>query len=184
MKARRHPRLWTLGLSSCAVLAVIGWNAGQSSVVSAQSSEKAPVKSGPSEKVVSEATEQGYQESEFPNVMVRSVPQSVETKAAGKTPDGGWIYVKPGARLTPEDTAALARSRRAPGVGTRITRGRSAAGGRVLYLDPSRMPLAQAQKNAQGKMVLQCNDKTHKHQGPHSHMAHETTTRKAVKVAR
>lgn len=106
-----------------------------------------------------------YHQSPYSGLMVRSVPAKKQASHSDAT---GLIYLKPG----------VPRSAFVPrgGLGRRdgrIVKGRSAAGGTILYTDPSSMPYATAQIKQNGSIVLHC-----EHDGkPHSmreHQAHQT----------
>lgn len=106
-----------------------------------------------------------FHPSPYSSLMVRSVPA---TTPASQSEMSGSIYLKPGVpRSAFRPPVAIGRR------GTRIVRGRSAAGGTIYYTDPSSMPYATAEVKKNGSVVLHCeeNGKSHSLQ---EHRAHQS----------
>lgn len=84
-----------------------------------------------------------YKPSQYPNVMVRSVPSDNSKQPARTQP--GWIYVKPGAPKPASPPTTFSHPKTVPG--------KTDAGGVIMYVDRSHFPRETATVSGSGVHV-------------------------------
>ncbi|MBI3923833.1 MAG: hypothetical protein HY318_20595 [Armatimonadetes bacterium] len=95
-----------------------------------------------------------YKPSQYPNVMVRSVPSDNSKQPTRTQP--GWIYVKPGAARPASPPTTFSHPKTVPG--------KTDAGGVIMYADRSRFPRETATVSRTGVRVT-CGKDDPKHPG-------------------